>query len=409
MFAHPETNEIGLTLPKIDEYIQQMKVALDAVPIEDVERVVDIIHRARLHDRQVFIMGNGGSAATASHFVCDLSKNTRKKGWPLFRVIGLTDNMSLFSAYANDEGYENVFVQQLASLVRPEDIVIGISASGKSPNVIKAIELANQVNAITIGFSGFDGGHLANIVDISVHIKNNIIEQVEDIHMMLEHIIITALRERLVRELKPYTLTPVLPQRADFIGLNATHEDGTTIITPELPGSEHAKIGQRLFNEVQTILESQSNFNEVMPHILSAAIKYMGASSGSVVLFGKDGRVEHGYLAYDGRIEDQPGQQMEEVIDNGLAGWVKSNRQAALVGNTREDPRWLPRGWENQKGVSRSAISAPLIIGGQLAGVLTLVHQETNGFSLEDLAILTAMIVTVSLNISKIANKIEDD
>jgi D-sedoheptulose 7-phosphate isomerase len=115
------------------QYIQEMHTTLDALPMEHINTVIDVLHEARLTNRQVFIMGNGGSASTASHFVCDLAKNTRKEGWSNFRVIGLTDNMAIFSAYANDEGYENVFAQQLASFVEPDDIVIGISASGNSP------------------------------------------------------------------------------------------------------------------------------------------------------------------------------------------------------------------------------------------------------------------------------------
>jgi D-sedoheptulose 7-phosphate isomerase len=179
----------------VRNYITDLQNTLDLLPHDLIQITIDILHEARLNDRQVFIMGNGGSASTASHFACDLAKNTRIPGWPHFRVIGLTDNMATFSAYANDEGYENVFVQQLASFVRPNDVVIGISTSGNSANVIRAIELANRIDAITIGFTGFDGGALRELVDIDIHVPSNCIEQVEDIHLMLEHLICTALRE----------------------------------------------------------------------------------------------------------------------------------------------------------------------------------------------------------------------
>ncbi len=145
-------------------------------------------------------MGNGGSASTATHFVCDLAKNTRKEGWPHYKAIGLSDNMALFSAYANDEGYENVFAQQLANLVMPEDIVIAISASGNSRNVLNAVSFAKSANATTIGFTGFNGGNLASMVDINIHVNSNIIEHVEDIHLMLEHMIVKSLRERVYSE-----------------------------------------------------------------------------------------------------------------------------------------------------------------------------------------------------------------
>jgi len=188
-------------------YIDRLSDTLAGLPLDDIEAVIDILFDARISGRQVFIMGNGGSASTASHFVCDLAKNTRKAGWPHFRVIGLTDNLALFSAYANDEGYENVFKQQLESFVQPEDIVIGISTSGNSPNVLRAIELAKRVGAITIGFTGFDAGELGRMVDQNVHVRSDLIEQVEDIHLMLEHLIVTVLREK-VREIEDRKIAP---------------------------------------------------------------------------------------------------------------------------------------------------------------------------------------------------------
>jgi D-sedoheptulose 7-phosphate isomerase len=169
---------------------------MDRLPMEAIQKAIDVLHETRLSGRKVFIMGNGGSASTASHFVCDLGKNTRMQGWPNFKVIGLADNMAIFSALANDEGYGNVFSQQLANLVEANDVVIGISASGKSPNVLNAIEVARQAGALTIGLSGYDGGHLASMVDISVHVPSFCIEHVEDIHLILEHMMTKALKEK---------------------------------------------------------------------------------------------------------------------------------------------------------------------------------------------------------------------
>lgn len=183
-------------MDQVRSYIEGLQKTLDQLPGDRINQVIDLLHTARLERRQIFIMGNGGSASTASHFVCDLGKNTRYSSLPNFKVIGLTDNMAIFSALANDEGYESVFAQQLTSFVQPGDIVIGISASGKSPNVLNAIEVANQAGAITVGFTGFDGGHLAGMVQIHIHVPSNTIEHVEDIHLSLEHMISLALRER---------------------------------------------------------------------------------------------------------------------------------------------------------------------------------------------------------------------
>lgn len=176
-------------------YIQELKTALDKLSHAEIEKVVQRIHQARLAGRRIFVMGNGGSASTANHMVCDLAKNTRMDGWPAIKIIGLSDNMAIFSALANDEGYESVFAQQLANLVEPEDVVIAISASGNSNNVLKAVQLAGEVGATTIGFTGFDGGQLAGMVDMQLHVPSHCIEHVEDIHLMLEHLIVQALRE----------------------------------------------------------------------------------------------------------------------------------------------------------------------------------------------------------------------
>lgn len=182
-------------MERLRTYIRELQRSLDELPMDAIRDVIAVLHYARLTDRQVFIMGNGGSAATASHFACDLAKGTAVPGRPRFRVIGLTDNMALFSALANDYGYECVFAQQLQPLIQAGDVVIGISGSGNSKNVLNAIELANEARATTIGLAGFDGGQLASLVDIPVVVPNFCMEQVEDLHLMLEHSICTCLRE----------------------------------------------------------------------------------------------------------------------------------------------------------------------------------------------------------------------
>ena len=194
------------------QYINKLKETLDDLSEEVIEQVVDVLHEARLVNQQVFILGNGGSASTASHFVCDLGKNTRVEGAPNFRVMGLSDNMSMFSALANDEGYENVFSQQLANHIQPGDVVIGISTSGNSSNVVKAIELANSVEAKTIGFTGFSSGKLGSMVDINLHVASDIIEHVEDIHLVLEHLITKTLREKARQMVVGDSSLRVIPQ-----------------------------------------------------------------------------------------------------------------------------------------------------------------------------------------------------
>jgi D-sedoheptulose 7-phosphate isomerase len=190
------------------EYAAEVKQTLNHLPWENLDVMVNLLHVARMEGRQILMMGNGGSASTASHMACDLSKNTAIPGLPRFRALSLNDNMAILSAHANDNGYENVFAEQLINLLRPGDIVVAISASGNSPNVLKAIELAKQHGAITIGWSGYEGGKLAQLVDLSIVVRNHCIEQIEDIHLMLEHMVVQALR-RLVQN-HPFKLQEVV-------------------------------------------------------------------------------------------------------------------------------------------------------------------------------------------------------
>jgi len=181
----------------VQYYIDTLKDTLDKLPIVLIEEAIETMHAARMQQRQVFVMGNGGSAATATHFVGDVAKNTRHSGFPHFRMLGLNDNITFFSALSNDEGYENVFVQQLVNYIQPGDVVVGISASGNSENVLRAIRLAGETPQVrTIGMTGFDAGKLGSLVDVHLHVPSNNIEQVEDVHMMLAHLITTGLRQK---------------------------------------------------------------------------------------------------------------------------------------------------------------------------------------------------------------------
>ncbi len=166
---------------------------------QDIERVIGVLEEAYRRGRQVFVMGNGGSAATASHFSCDLAKTVQVNGKPGFRVISLTDNVALMTALGNDVGYEDVFRGQLANLLRPDDVVVGISGGGRSPSVLKAIRFAREKGATTVAFTGMvdGGGPLAELVDHAIVVPSSNYQYIEDVHMMLVHLMTTILRQRL--------------------------------------------------------------------------------------------------------------------------------------------------------------------------------------------------------------------
>jgi D-sedoheptulose 7-phosphate isomerase len=178
----------------ISAYLNEMRTTLTNLPMEEIERLVNVLREARSQKKRVFLFGNGGSAATASHLACDLTKGTSTNGRPRLRAIALTDNVPLISAWANDSSYDNIFAQQLQDHVEPGDIAIGISGSGKSRNVLNGIMMARSAGATTVGLTGFDGGDLKSLVDLCIVVPDNSMDQVEDVHLMLGHVITSCLR-----------------------------------------------------------------------------------------------------------------------------------------------------------------------------------------------------------------------
>ena len=381
----------------IAEYFSEIKKTIDALPVESIEEVITLLQEARLNSRQVFIMGNGGSAATASHFVCDLAKRTRVVGWPHFRVIGLTDNMSIISAYANDEGYETVFAEQLDNLIHQDDIVIGISASGNSPNVLNGIKLANTRRAKTIGFTGLTGGKLRSMVQVCVHVPTDRIDQAEDFHLMIEHLIADTLA-RQAESINTIVGTETLvssdvDKNAD--GLVQSLFGTTMKQTPNIQEVPKLVVQTpELLSQISEEFAAKLDLHNLLARLLNLTVNYLGATSGSIVVLDEKGEVVDGASAYTGKIDTKPAELFSETIRNGLAGWVVENRRPAIVKNTEEDPRWLRRVWET----SRSAICIPLMTMDRVIGVLTLTRMQTQQFNMEDLSLLTA--VTLSLSYS---------
>jgi D-sedoheptulose 7-phosphate isomerase len=190
--------ETASTRAVLQDHIDTVREALACIPIPSVERVVDIIMDAYAGKRHLYIVGNGGSAATATHFACDLSKATIVDGRTRMRVTSLTDNVALVTAWANDTSYERVFAEQLMSLVNPCDVVIAVSASGNSPNVLAAVDVARAMGAVTVALVGFSGGALRTVVDAAIHIPISDYGVVEDCHLVLEHAITDSVRLRLL-------------------------------------------------------------------------------------------------------------------------------------------------------------------------------------------------------------------
>ena len=182
-------------------YLADLKQIFDRLPLEKLDPAAQLIEAAHAAGKQIFVIGNGGSAATASHMMNDLCKGTLgHKGdapWKRFKVIALTDNVSLMTAWANDTDFNHIFSEPFKNLAQPGDLLVAISASGNSPNVIKTVEAAKEIGVRVIGLTGFGGGKLAKMADVAFIVPSDGYGPVEDIHMILDHILTGYLYEKL--------------------------------------------------------------------------------------------------------------------------------------------------------------------------------------------------------------------
>jgi len=180
-------------------YFKNYARVVAELPYAEIEGVADELHRAYQDGRNVFLFGNGGSAALASHFACDLGKGTAVPGQlpKRFRVLSLTDNAALITAWANDTSYDQVFAEQLRNFVQPADIAFGISGSGCSPNVLLALKAARESGAINIGLTGFQGGKMHAFCDRCIVIPSDNMQIIEDLQLGIAHALFTVLRHRI--------------------------------------------------------------------------------------------------------------------------------------------------------------------------------------------------------------------
>jgi D-sedoheptulose 7-phosphate isomerase len=197
----------------IRRYLADVKSLLDQVETAQVEPIVEALLEAWRHGRRVLLMGNGGSSSSVSHIVNDLQKNIfLETGRPL-RALCLSDCTPLMMAWANDTNWDNIFAPQVECWVEPGDVVIGVSGSGNSMNVVQAIRAANRLGALTFGLAGFTGGKLKGTAQSCLVVPSDSMQRIEDVHMILLHILFTSLLERAKEEAVAVLFAPPAPER----------------------------------------------------------------------------------------------------------------------------------------------------------------------------------------------------
>jgi D-sedoheptulose 7-phosphate isomerase len=186
-------------------YFECLSIAIAKMPFHRIEQVVEILVDAYENQRTVYLFGNGGSAALASHFACDLAKGTVNGSARRFHALALTDNVALMTAWANDCNYEDIFAEQLLNFIRPCDVAFAISGSGNSGNVLKAVKVARHAGATAVGLTGFEGGRLKNLCHACLVVPADNMQVIEDLHLCVTHCLFTCIRARIAPSVPVYS------------------------------------------------------------------------------------------------------------------------------------------------------------------------------------------------------------
>jgi len=187
----------GTGICEAKQYFLELQRVCSQMPFSDVESVITALSQACEQGRTVFLFGNGGSAALASHLACDLGKGVAHYSpGPRFRALSLVDNVPTMTAWANDASYDEVFAEPLANLLRPQDVALAISGSGNSRNVLRGLEVARGTGAQTIGFTGFKGGKMKALCDLCVIVPSDNMQIIEDLHLAVAHTIFSVMTSR---------------------------------------------------------------------------------------------------------------------------------------------------------------------------------------------------------------------
>jgi D-sedoheptulose 7-phosphate isomerase len=194
--SKPQSTVGKVSISTAEGYFANLNLILDRLSYDIINQISAILTQAYEQNRSVYVFGNGGSAALASHLACDLGKGIALNGRKRFRVLSLTDNVPLITAWANDSRYEDIFAEQLRNFVEKGDIVLAISGSGNSPNVINALGVAREKKAYVIGLTGYQGGKIKDLCDLCLIVPSDNMQFIEDLHVCICHAIFTAVRNQ---------------------------------------------------------------------------------------------------------------------------------------------------------------------------------------------------------------------
>jgi D-sedoheptulose 7-phosphate isomerase len=373
-------------------HIRELQQALDRLPLDKIDQVIAALHKARINGKHVFVLGVGSSAVVAFHFVGDLCAIPRQRGGAGFKAISLTEYATMFSMHMEGEDIETLSVNRLDNLLSRGDTLVIFSISGSSRIALRAVELANRRGATTIGITGEDEGRITSLVDIGICIPTKCVEYIQEIHLIVQNIITQSLREKTL-PIPALTVTEKPIPKANPLDHSSLFRSLTVEYIDQPSSPERSRAQVELFSELSNELAHELELRDLLSRVLRLTLNKFRASSGTFVVLNERLEAVEGSVFFNGEAVPYTVQPYSEIIERGLAGWVVKNRQAALIRNTRDDPRWLPRSWDEE---NRSAICVPVLDNDRVNGVLTLVTKQPGGFSEEDLSLLAA--VTMFIN-----------
>lgn len=383
-------------MESIARHVRELEQLLDQLPLDKIEQVISILQDARIKGKLILILGIGRYASMASRFAGDLCKIPHQRGMSGFKAIGLSESTPWFSSSVDGEDVEPLIVNQLDSLLSRGDILLVFSLSGNSKIVLRVIELANRRGAITIGFMGDDEGRLKSVVDVGICVATQCGEYIEDTYLIMQNLITQAIKEEtLVLPTSPKAEQLLLKSRSNphsSLFRSMTHENSAKDLTPE-----RSRTWLELFNELSKELAYESELRDLLRRVLLLTLNKLHASSGTFVVLNEQYEAIEGAMVINGEARPYTLHQYADIIERGLAGWVVNNRQGALISNTRDDPRWLSSSWGEESGRVHSAICAPVIDNDRVVGILTLTDERPGRFSEEDLSLLAAVTMFITL------------
>lgn len=380
---------------RVRSYLTNLPFTIDPLPMETFERGINLLLHVLQGENQVFIVADENNSALAGVIIGDLASSELMKPWKVLKVsVGIPSGGSLTHLSGLNE-VKSIRKEDLSQTIGSGDVLICITTKGDDSQLIELLRQVKKAGARIMAFTGIDRGTVGSLADVNLHLAAESHGPAEDGLLIMGHLFTRTLRvitnsEGIKAPMKEENrFDKAVESGAGSLG------GSSALVVRGVNVSERASNFFMNLIAVHREVEKAELHENLIRKVLAHALELFGATSGSLVLLGEGGEASHAAISYEGQVNLLPADHLLDTLQRGLAGWVFKNRQPALVTDTSQDFRWLRRGWEYQNH-SRSAISVPLSVDGEIAGILTLVHRKAGWFRESDLMLLVAIAANLS-------------